>query len=339
MSYVTPGAAGMLSVLNPWLNDNEVSEIMVNKPYEVFIEKAGSMEQIKVSELSPLYLRRLFNFIANESNQMLGETHPLLSANLYDGSRVQLAIPPAAEHYTLSIRRHSVKRMSLTDYQQTSFFNETKAYYLDGSDRLNIDTNKSLIDLYSQNRWGEFLSLAVKLRKNIIISGGTSSGKTTFLNALINEIPQHERLITLEDTREVAIPHANHVALVASKGGQSKAKVSMQDLVQCCLRLRPERIIMGEVRGAEIMDFVSACSTGHEGSITSIHANNPKIAFMRMVQMYKLNNVPSMSDKDILNALHEVVDIIVQLGKTKQGRALQYCYFRQANQGELECAR
>lgn len=106
------------------------------------------------------------------------------------------------------------------------------------------------------------------------------------------------------------------------------AKVDMQTLVQCCLRLRPDRIIMGEIRGKEILDFVGACSTGHEGSLTSIHANNPRGAFMRMTQMYKQNNVPSMSDADILRELHEVVDIIVQLAKTEQGRQVHSIYYK-----------
>ena len=335
MDYVSPGASGMLCILSPWLLDEQVSEIMINKPYEVFVEKNGGMQRFEIPELSPLYLRRLFSFIANESNQVLDEVHPLLSANLYDGSRVQLAIPTVAEHYCLSIRRHSVKRMSLSDYQKTSFFNDTNHFDLNPSANNNNTKDNHLLELYHQKQWNDFLAQAVKMRKNIIISGGTSSGKTTFLNALIQQIPQDERLITLEDTREVIISHPNHVALVASKGGQSKAKVSMQDLVQCCLRLRPERIIMGEVRGAEIMDFISSCSTGHEGSITSIHANNPKIAFSRMVQMYKLNNVPSMRDEDILNALHEVVDIVVQVGKTATGRRLQSCYFKSATKEVL----
>ena len=144
----------------------------------------------------------------------------------------------------------------------------------------------------------------------------------------MREIPQHERIITLEDTREVEVSQANHVSLVAPKGDQGEAKVSIQDLVQCSLRLRPDRIIVGEIRGAEILDFLSAASTGHEGSITSIHANNPKVAMMRMTQMYKLNNVPSMTDTDILREINEVVDIIIQLGKGDQGRIMKNIYFK-----------
>lgn len=185
--------------------------------------------------------------------------------------------------------------------------------------------------LYNHREWHAFLQEAIQAKKNIVISGGTSSGKTTFLNALISEIPLDERIITLEDTREVSIPHQNHVSLLASKGGQGASKISMQDLLQSSLRLRPDRIIMGEIRGAEIMDFVNSCSTGHEGSMTSIHANNPKIAIMRMTQMYKLNNVPSMRDKDILQELNEVIDIIIQVGKTPRGREMLHCYYKGAS--------
>ncbi len=132
----------------------------------------------------------------------------------------------------------------------------------------------------------------------------------------------------LEDTREIETPHENQVQLLATKGEQGLAKISMQDLVQCSLRLRPDRIIMGEIRGKEILDFVSACSTGHEGSLTTIHANNPRIAFMRMTQLYKLNHLPAMTDDDILRELKEVIDIIVQVGKTKNGRQVNSIYYK-----------
>lgn len=328
-AFVAPGAAGMLSILSPWLNDKTVSEIMANRPGEVFIEKHGQMMRHELPELTRPYLRRLFTFIANESGQILDEAHPLLSASLYDGTRVQLVIPPVAAHYTLSIRRQSIHQLSLPDYQQQGFFKQGKAFFL-GGETMHAPSDEHLLSLYDEKDWPGFLKQAVLARKTILISGGTSSGKTTFLNALLQEIPGHERIITLEDTREVSIPHANQVSLLASKGAQGKAKVSMQDLVQSCLRLRPDRIIMGEIRGAEILDFISSCSTGHAGSMTSIHANNPQIAFMRMAQMYKLNQVPSMTEQDILNELHAVIDIIVQVAKTAQARQMLYCYYKEA---------
>ena len=152
--------------------------------------------------------------------------------------------------------------------------------------------------------------------------------KPLILNALLSHIPDHERIISLEDARELEIPHSNKVQLLASKSEQGMAKVNMQDLVQCCLRLRPDRIIMGEIRGKEILDFLASSSTGHEGSITSIHANNPHIAFMRMTQLYKLNNVPSMTDSDILRELKTVIDIVLQQQKTEKGRMLHQVYYR-----------
>lgn len=327
--FVASGAKGMMSLFAPFLEDNSISEIMVNKPQEVFVERNGKMDKSHMPSLTPLYLKRLFNFIANESGQVLNEEHPLLSANLFDGSRVQLVIPPVSEHYTLCIRRKSIKDMGLQDYKSLNFFDEAKPFFTH-SQSTSTTSDEKLNKLYCEQDWFEFLKEAVLAKKNIVISGGTSSGKTTLLNALLKEIPEDERLITLEDTKEITVGHQNLVSLVASKGKQSKANITMQDLVQSCLRLRPDRIIMGEIRGAEIMDFISSCSTGHEGSITSIHANNPKVAFMRMVQMYKLNNVPSMRDEDILKEISETMDIIAQVAKTRAGRKLTYCYYKDA---------
>ena len=193
------------------------------------------------------------------------------------------------------------------------------------------EDDQRLVSLYHEGAWHAFIQSAILAKKNIVISGGTSSGKTTYLNACLAHIPLGDRIIVLEDTREIETAHPNQVQLLASKGDQGIAKVSMQDLVQACLRLRPDRIIMGEIRGKEIMDFVSACSTGHEGSITTIHANNPRVAFMRMTQMYKLNNVPSMTDADIFRELNEVIDIVIQLSKTAEGRIADSIYYKHAN--------
>ncbi len=279
--------------------------------------------------LTIVYLERLFRLIANENHQIISRQQPLLSGNLPDGSRVQLCLPPVSQTPVFAIRRQTVKRMMLSDYHQQGFYRDVHMISIEGG--LDSDpTHHVLLEYYQQQRWHQFIQQAVKLRKNILISGGTSSGKTTFLNACLSEIDADERLLVLEDTREVQVPHSNHVSLLAVKGDQGEAKVTMQDLVQCCLRLRPDRIIMGEIRGAEIMDFVHACSTGHEGALASIHANNPQMAFMRMIQMYKLNNVPTMSDQDILQLLKAVVDIIVQVVKTADGRKLHSVYYQQA---------
>lgn len=326
-----PDSTGLLAPLKPYLDDVEVSELLVNKPQEIYIEKSGVLSAHKVPELTPRTLKLLFQFIANENEQTLSSAQPLLSASLKDGARVQIVLPPTARYPTLSIRRKVVRHMKLEDYDEQYFTHAVHASIKPETMNNLAQDEQDLLSLYQACNWPKFIKQAIKLRKNIIISGGTSSGKTTFLNACLQEIPQDDRLIILEDTREIETPHPNQVQLLASKGDQGLAQVNMQDLVQCCLRLRPDRIIMGEIRGAEILDFISACSTGHEGSLTSIHANNPRIAFMRMTQMYKLNQVPSMSDADILRELNEVIDVIVQLHKTSKGRAIHSVYYKQAS--------
>ncbi len=339
MVSFAPGSEGLLAPLNPWLADGSVNEIIVNQPEEVWIETTGQWQRHKVPELTITLLQDLCQLIANENQQRLNERFPLLSATLADGSRVQIVLPPTAKHITLAIRRQAMKRLQLDDYEQQDFYGQVQPFCLatKGSSAL-PESEKRLITLYRQQAWPRFIRQAINLKKNMVISGGTSSGKTTFLNACLQTIALDERLIVLEDAREVSIPHPNQVQLLASKGEQGQAKVDMQQLVQCCLRLRPDRIIMGEVRGKEILDFVGACSTGHEGSITSIHANNPRVAFMRMTQLYKQNNVPSMTDADILKELHEVIDVVVQVAKTPTGRKVQSIYYKYgevANHGVL----
>jgi type IV secretion system protein VirB11 len=327
-----PGSEGLLSILGEWFEDNTVSEILINQPEEIWIESKGQMQRHAVPYLSVSLLRDLCQLIANENGQRLTLSMPLLSGTLQDGSRVQIVLPPTAKHYTLSIRRQVVRSMNLDDYRRQQFYQQAKPFYLSNTLWSQLpEEEKELVKLYQAQHWDSFIRLAIFLKKNIVISGGTSSGKTTFLNACLQYIPLNERILILEDAREVVIPHPNQVQLLASKGEQGLAKVDMQQLVQCCLRLRPDRIIMGEIRGKEVLDFVGACSTGHEGSITSIHANNPRVAFMRMTQMYKQNNVPSMSDEDILRELHEVVDVIVQIAKTSEGRIVQSVYYKHAD--------
>ena len=323
------GSAGLLAPLQDFLDDEQVSEILINKPQEVFIERQGALLRFDMPVLTTQYLRRLFMLIANENKQCLSESSPILSGNLFDGSRVQLVIPAAALHETLSIRKFTLNHFTFDDYASLGFFTKTQGVSLDSNTLINTATEDALQRLYNAQNWPSFISQAILSKKNIIISGGTSSGKTTFLNSCIQHIPLNDRLVILEDTFEINVPHANCVRLKALKQvGDQAHQVSMQDLVQASLRLRPDRIIMGEIRGKEIFDFVSACSTGHSGALATIHANNPKVAFMRMAQLYKLNSVAGMEEKDIYNVLHEVVDIIVQVAKINEGRRLMEVYYK-----------
>lgn len=327
----SPGVAGLLSPLQDFLDDSFVSEILINRPQEVFVERKGAMLRFDIPVLTSQYLRRLFMLIANENKQTISNTSPLLSGNLDDGSRVQLVIPEASRYETLSIRKFAIQQLSFEDYADTGFFDEAQGVGLESKESIN--TSEQLLQkLYNEKSWSKFIKRAIEAKKNIIISGATSSGKTTFLNACIGQIPLNERLITLEDTYEMKVPHQNTVRLKALKSMGDKAHgITMQNLVQAALRLRPDRIIMGEIRGREIFDFISACSTGHNGSLTTIHADHPRMAFMRMVQLYKLNNVSLMNDEDIYQILHNVIDIIVQLKKTAHGRQITAVYYKEVS--------
>lgn len=322
-------SAGLLTPLAPWISDPHVSEILLNRPKEIYVEKMGKITRFDVPAYNEKMLTHLFQLISNENNQTLTEKQPLLSGSLLDGSRIQLVKSPIATHDAFAIRRQVAQQLTLSHYQKTGFYQNTKNTVSEGNEALNLsDAEKQLMIDYQEKNWDQFIHNAILFKKNIIISGGTSSGKTTFLNACLQEIDKTERIITLEDTREIHIPHANQVNLLAVKGEQGLAKVSMQELLQCSLRLRPDRIIMGEIRGKEILDFVGACSIGHEGSLTTIHANNPTIAFMRMTQLYKQNNVPSMTDVNILRELKSAVDVIIQLKKEDGRRSVSEVYYR-----------
>lgn len=333
----------LLRPIQHLLDDGAISEIVINKPQEVWFEKNGQFTQEVVSQLTELHLLRLFQLIANENQQRLNSDTPLLSGSLFDGSRVQLCLPPTTLFPTMAIRRKVAQQLSLADYATQDnpiFYRDVRPATLNlekgeeqiqSQDQNQQNQNKTethLIHLYQQQRWHEFIQSAILHKKTIVISGGTSSGKTTFLNACLRHIPTEERLIILEDTREIDTPHPNQVQLLAVKGEQGKASITMQDLVQCSLRLRPDRLIMGEVRGKEIIDFISSCTTGHEGGMMTLHANSPAIAFMRMTQLYKLNNVPSMTDADILRELKTVIDIVVQLSKSDEGRKIESIYYK-----------
>ncbi len=307
-----------LTPLAPFLNDYSCSEILINQPNCVFTEKKGAFEKYRVPELDKRHLMGLANLISRFSDQRLSEKEPLLSGILPSGHRIQIILPPAtnSEKIVIVIRKQTIENISLDDYQNIGAFINTKAYFI--TDITSINKTKQdikdddLLTLFYEGKFIDFLKDAIKNKKNILISGATSTGKTTLLNACLKEIDPHEHIVTLEDVAEVKPPHELHTALFTSKGLQGTANITMQDLVQASLRIRPDRIIMGELRGAEASDFINATSTGHDGSLSSVHATNPYVAFMRLVHMVKLSGT-TLSRDDILQDLLTVIDVIVQL--------------------------
>lgn len=305
-----------LAPIKKILDADGVNEISINRPGEVWIEKGGDMIRESMPSLDIDHLKSLGRLVAQATEQRLSEEEPLLSATLPNGFRIQVVFPPACELGTVvvSIRKPSVLKWTLDDYERMGMFEQTTVGEVDDKNDL------ILAKLLKLNRVKDFLERAVLYKKNIIISGGTSTGKTTFTNAMLRSIPHDERLITVEDAREVDLSsHENHVHLLASKGGQGRSNVNTQQLIEACLRLRPERIIVGELRGAEAFSFLRAINTGHPGSISTLHADTPKMAIEQLKMMVMQAGL-GMTPTEIYSYIKSVVEIVVQLKRGSKGR-------------------
>jgi type IV secretion system protein VirB11 len=305
-----------LAPLAPFLARTDVTDIFVNKPGEVWVETlAGALERHEAKGLDDTSLWRLARQIASLSHQGVNREHPLLSATLPGGERVQIVAPPATRGgLALAFRTHIVADFTLDDYDRDGAFADVRSK--GRSDAADIDAE--LKKLLANGKTAQFLKAAVRARRNIVISGGTSTGKTTFLNALIKEIPAEERLIVIEDAPEVQLEHANSLGLVAVKGEQGEARVTAEDLLQASLRMRPDRIILGELRGKEAASYLRAVNTGHPGSITTLHADSPKSAVDQITLMV-LQSGLNLSRTEIADYVTQVVDIFIQLSR-KDGR-------------------
>ncbi|AZL16434.1 P-type DNA transfer ATPase VirB11 [Rickettsiales endosymbiont of Stachyamoeba lipophora] len=306
-------------------NEEGVSEISVNRPKEAWVEKRGDIRKEELPELDLEHLKALARLVAQSTEQQISEEMPLLSATLPNGFRIQVVIPPASEPGTvaMSIRKGAQEVYTLQKYKEMGAFENTAIE--NQIDPLDDELNHHL----NNHQIHDFLAKAIKGKKNIIISGGTSTGKTTFTNAALLEIPKTERLITCEDAREVILPtHHNKVHLLASKGGQGRAKVTIQDLIEACLRLRPDRIIVGELRGAEAFSFLRAINTGHPGSISTLHADTPNMALEQLKLMVMQAGL-GMPPAEVREYIRAVVDIVVQLKRGSGGkRYISEIYFK-----------
>jgi pilus assembly protein CpaF len=283
-----------LGPLEPLLKDPTVSDILVNTHERVFVERFGQLEVTPVKFKDDRHLLRIIDKIVSAVGRRLDESQPWVDARLADGSRVNALIPPCAvDGPLLSIRKFAKTPLSV--------------------DRL--------IEIGSMtSEMAEVLRAIVKSRLNVLISGGTGSGKTTMLNALSSFISERERIVTIEDTAELQLQQI-HIARMETRPAnvEGKGEVTQRDLVRNALRMRPDRIIVGEVRGAEVLDMLQAMNTGHEGSMTTIHANSPRDALARLEHMIGMTGIelPMRSLRaQIASALH----IVVQLQRMSDGR-------------------
>lgn len=294
-----------LAPFKQWLGRDTITEIIVNRPGEIWIEDASDpgMKQIEAPEISDQLIQRLAEQVARVSHQGINREHPLLGATLPDGARIQFCGPPASrKHWVMAIRRHRRLDLPLDAYDAGPLKGEAIQQSHD-----------------AQAEPIAYLREAIQQRRTILISGGTSTGKTTFLNAMLGEIPQGERVVLVEDTPELRFPGENGVGLIAVKGELGEAKVSANELLQAALRLRPDRIVLGELRGKESVSFLRAINTGHPGSFSTIHANSLGGALDQLALMVMQTGI-GLSRDDTIAYAASVIDIIVQLGRDDGGK-------------------
>ncbi|MET1112643.1 MAG: P-type DNA transfer ATPase VirB11 [Allosphingosinicella sp.] len=299
-----------LAPLTGMLARPDVTDIYVNRPHELWVETtSGGIERHEAPGLDEATLARLARQIAALSHQGISREHPLLSATLPDGARIQVIAPPATRGpLALAIRKHVSPELDLSDYVASGAFGETRARK--GFERSEGD--QALADMLTAGDIRGMLAAAVKARKNILVAGGTSTGKTTFLNALLKEVPAEERLILIEDTPELFVRHENHVGLIAARSALGEAQIETDDLVAASLRMRPDRIILGELRGREAYSFLRAVNTGHPGSMTTVHADSPERAVEQIVLLV-LQGGTQLNRDDVRHYVSNTIDVFVQL--------------------------
>jgi type IV secretion system protein VirB11 len=312
MNMMRPVAGGENIYLNSylapfaeWLDADDVTEILVNRPGELWVERIGGaqMERHDVPSIDAQLLERLAHQIARTNHQGVSRETPLLAAVLPNGARVQMVLPPATRgDLALAIRKHVVHDLTLDDCLNGSGFSvNTKG-------ERSTDATPVGDDIQA------FLRNAVAARKTILLSGGTSSGKTTLLNALLKEIPAEERVIAIEDTPEIKLSRANAIGLVAVAGDQGEARVTIDDLMRASLRMRPDRLLVGELRGNETVTFLRAINTGHPGSLSTIHASSAEGAF-EQIALICMQAGLGLSRAETIHYAKSMIDIVVQMEK------------------------
>ncbi|MBC7202000.1 MAG: Flp pilus assembly complex ATPase component TadA [Pusillimonas sp.] len=285
-----------LGPLESLLADSDITEIMVNRHDEIFVERAGKLQRHPTVFSSEQAVLAVIDRIVSPIGRRIDESVPMVDARLKDGSRVNAVIPPVSlRGASLTIRKFPERRLTMSDLLQVGALSDAM---------------------------GRFLQACVALRCNILVSGGTGSGKTTLLNVLSNCIPEGERIITIEDSAELKLAHAHLVTLEARPANlEGRGRIDIRDLVRNALRMRPDRIVVGECRGAEAFDMLAAMNTGHEGSLTTLHANSARDALGRLETMILMAgmDLPLAAVREHISGS---IDLIVQQARLASGRRL-----------------
>jgi pilus assembly protein CpaF len=283
-----------LGPLEHLLYEPSIADILVNGWNAVYVERFGVLEKTPITFKNDEHLLKIIDRIVTQVGRRIDESSPLVDARLKDGSRVNAIIPPLAiDGPSLSIRRFAQDKMQLQDMVEIG------------------SVSQAMADVFAK---------MLKARLNIVVSGGTGSGKTTMLNALSNNIPKKERVVTIEDSAELQLQMENLVRLETRPANiEGKGEVTQRDLVRNALRMRPDRIIIGEVRGQEAFDMLQAMNTGHDGSLTTIHANSPRDALSRIENMVTMSGF-ELPVKTIRSQIASAINVVLQLERMEDGK-------------------
>jgi type IV secretion system protein VirB11 len=315
-----------LRALRPLLANPEVMELCINRPHEAFLETRHGWcrEQLAFADFE--WCSRLAKLVANSTQQRIDATSPLLSASLPTGERIQIVMPPAttAECVAITIRRPAEQVWSIEELASRGIFRRARQ-----TGQALDEIEQQLLALLASCQFEAFMRLAVRSRKNIVVSGPTGSGKTTWTKALIREIPSDERLVTIEDAKELVLDrHPNHVRLFYSKDDQGVARVTPKQLLESCLRMKPDRILLAELRAEEAFDYLRNVNSGHPGSITSVHATSAELAFEQLVLLVKQNQGGrELARGDIKSLLYLLIDVVIQFGVERHERFIKEIWY------------
>ena len=283
-----------LGPLEPLLSDPTVSDILVNGPHRTYVERRGQLEVCPVRFDDEAHLRRVIDRIVSRIGRRIDEMSPMVDARLQDGSRVNAVIPPLAiDGASLSIRRFSAQPLTMQELLRMQALTPAMA---------------------------ELIAGLVKARINVLISGGTGSGKTTLLNAMTAAVPAQERIITIEDAAELQLQQPHVVRLESRPPNiEGQGEVTQRALVRNSLRMRPDRIILGEVRGAEVLDMLQAMNTGHDGSMTTVHANSPRDAITRLEHMLGMAGL-QLDARSMRQQIGAALSVVIQVARLSDGQ-------------------
>ncbi|MFC3656843.1 P-type DNA transfer ATPase VirB11 [Xanthomonas hyacinthi] len=308
----------VLGILD-YLNSPDVTEICINRPGELYLETLHGWQKLDIPSLTFDRARQFCTAVVNESNtgQRITDTDPVVSLTFPTGQRAQFVIPPACDagKVSITIRLPSKHTKTLEQYKEDGFFEEILEQQAGVSEQ-----DRELLELRRERNYAEFFKKAVLFKKNVVVAGATGSGKTTFMKSLVNHIPNEERLVTIEDARELFISQPNSVHLLYSKGGQSTSTVTAKSCMEACLRMKPDRIILAELRGDESFYFIRNCASGHPGSITSCHAGSIGQTWDQLALMVKASSEGSGLEFSVIKRLLMMtIDIVVHI-KSHAGR-------------------